>query len=297
MAITFRQLRYFLVLAEELHFGRAAQKLHISQPPLSASLKQLEQTLGFALMERSHKAVRLTPAGIVYAEHARRILGQLDAAEALAAQAAKQVAGKITIGFVPSMLFRRLAETLREVQEAYPEIELRLHEMNTSRQVEALLAHRLDVGFVHSAPFPEAITEHVLGTERMLCCVPRDHPLAGRSRIRVSDLAGERVLIFAREFAPHFHDKIATLLQAADTEPFDGYRIQHWFTVVALVGQGMGISLVPQSLARSSFANVRYIEIEEAVAEHRISLIWRDENLTDTTRHFIRFVTGQADQF
>lgn len=292
MAITFKQLRYFLTLAEELHFGRAAEKLNISQPPLSASLKQLEHALGFPLMERTNKMVRLTPAGATFAEHARRMLNQLSAAETIAAQMAKGAVGKVTVAFVPSMLFRQLPPLLKTFQENHPDIELILHEMNTTRQIEALLDREIDIGFVHKVPFPPDIAQHTLETERLVCCVPRDHRLAGCSRIRLSELAGERVLTFSREFAAHFHDRIAGLLRVARVETFPHYHIRHWFTVVALVGQGMGVALVPQSLRNSAFANVAYLEIEEREAEHQVSLIWHRDAPPQAARLFLQFVSG-----
>ncbi|HAE51248.1 MAG: LysR family transcriptional regulator [Tistrella sp.] len=290
MAITFKQLRYFLVLAEQLHFGRAAQQLNISQPPLSTSLRQLEETLGFALMERSTKAVRLTPAGALFAEHAARILGQLDAACVLAEQTAKGVAGEITVAFVPSMLFRRLPATLQAFQEEHPTIELRLQEMNTASQIEELINHRIDVGFVHSVALPDEVSEITIETERLVCCVPYQHRLASRSRISLHELAGERVLVFARTFAAHYHDRIVGLLRAAGVDVYPHYRIQHWFTVVALVAQGMGVSLVPHSLSRSGFDDVVYLEIEERQAEHRVSLIWRTSGLSNAARAFVDHV-------
>ena len=289
MAVTFRQLRYFLVLSEELHFGRAAERLHISQPPLSASLKQLEQTLGFELLKRNQRDVHLTPAGRLYAETVRQILIQLEAAEAAAAQTAQKITGRLTVAFVPSMLFRNLGVTLKQFHDAYPDIELELREMNTGKQVEGLLTRGIDVGFVHSVDLPEPIAETVLETERLMCCVPRDHRLAGRGRVRLADLAGERVLLFSREFAPQFHDKIVDLLAEAGNRPYSSYHIQHWFTVVALVGRGMGVSLVPQSLSRTRFGNVRYLEIEEAEAEHHISMLWHRDNRSELLDLFRRF--------
>jgi len=290
MAVTFRQLQYFLVLAEQLHFGRAAEKLNISQPPLSASLRQLEDTLGFPLLERTSKSVRLTPAGAVFAEHASRILGQLDAACALAEQTAKGAAGEVTVAFVPSMLYRHLPVTLKSFQEKHPRIALHLREMNTSRQIEELVNHRIDAGFVHSVPLPDEIEHKTIDTERLVCCVSRHHRLAGRTRISLTELAGERVLAFSREFAAHYYDLIASLLRSANIEIYPHYRIQHWFTVVALVAQGMGVSLVPQSLSRSGFQDVVYIEVAERSAEHQVSVIWRKSETTNSTKAFVGHV-------
>ncbi|MFO1139002.1 MAG: LysR family transcriptional regulator [Paracoccus sp. (in: a-proteobacteria)] len=294
MAVTFRQLRYFLVLAEELHFGRAAERLNISQPPLSTSLKQLEENLGFALLQRNQRGVQLTPAGRVYAESVRQVLTQLEAAEAAAAQTARKVTGKLTVAFVPSMLFRNLDTTIKEFHEAYPEVELHLREMNTVSQIEGLMNRSIDLGFVHSVSLPEQIAEQVLETERLMCCVPRDHRLAARGRIRLSDLEDEKVLLFSREFAPQFYDKIVSLLASRSNRLYSGYHIQHWFTVVALVNRGMGVSLVPQSLSRSKFGNVRYLEIDEAEAEHRVSLLWHKDNHNDLLPLFSKFAAQRV---
>lgn len=294
MAITFRQLQQFLVLSKELHFGRAAKRLNISQPPLSTSLKQLEANLGFTLLHRGKKAVRLTPAGAVFAEHCARILGQLDAARALAEQQAKGAAGTLGVSFVPSMLFRNLPRTLRHFEEAYPTASLDLHEMNTNRQIENLLQGKVDVGFIHAVPLPPELQCHSLETERLVCCVPRHHRLAGRSRISISEMAGEKVIVFSREFAAHYHDRIVGLLRAADVEPHAPYRVQHWLTVVALVAQGMGISLVPRSLSRSAIGDVIYIEIEEPKAEHEVQMIWQTGTGNDLTDTFSRYVKNQG---
>ena len=294
MAVTFRQLRYFLVLAEELHFGRAAERLNISQPPLSTSLKQLEENLGFALLQRNQRGVQLTPAGRVYAESVRQVLTQLEAAEAAAAQTARKVTGKLTVAFVPSMLFRNLDTTIKEFHEAYPEVELHLREMNTVSQIEGLMNRSIDLGFVHSVSLPEQIAEQVLETERLMCCVPRDHRLAARGRIRLSDLEDEKVLLFSREFAPQFYDKIVSLLASRSNRLYSGYHIQHWFTVVALVNRGMGVSLVPQSLSRSKFGNVRYLEIDEAEAEHRVSMLWHKDNHNDLLPLFSKFAAQRV---
>lgn len=294
MAITFRQLQQFLVLSKELHFGRAAKRLHISQPPLSTSIKQLEAHLGFLLLHRDKRSVRLTAAGAVFADHCARILGQLDAARSHAEQQAKGVAGSLAVHFVPSMLFRNLPRTLRNFEEAYPTAGLNLHEMNTSKQIESLLQGKADVGFIHAVPLPPELQSHTVETERLMCCVPRQHRLAGRSRISISEMAGERVLVFSREFAAHYHDRIVALLRAHDVEPYAPYHVQHWLTVIALVAQGMGVSLVPRSLSRSAMADVIYIEIEEPNAEHEVQIIWHKNAANDLTETFVRYVQTNA---
>lgn len=294
MAITFRQLRHFLALSQELHFGRAAAKLHVTQPPLSASLKQLEEELGFALMERTSKSVRLTSAGAVFADHAARILGGLDRARAMAGQVARSGPETLTVSFVPSMLFRHLPATLRHFQEACPSVELVLTEMNTTRQIESVVAHEVDVAFIHAVPLPEGLDEYRLARERLVACVPQRHRLAGRSRIALTELAGERVILFSRNFAAHYYDHIKAILAAAQIEPWEAYRIQHWFTVLGFVAQGMGVSLVPGSLARSGLADLAYLEIEGAEAEHDVAMVWRSGATTSPTSTFVHFLQAHG---
>lgn len=293
VAITFRQLQHFLALSEQLHFGRAARALHISQPPLSASLKQLEEHLGFQLIERTSKSVRLTPAGAVFASHAARILGQLQAAQEVAGQTARGTVGKLTVAFVPSMLYRRLPALLKGFQDRFPQVELHLQEMNSTRQIEQILNHKVDVGFVHATPFPDTVATLSLEVERLVCCLPPGHRLAGRSRLSLRELAGEKILVFARDFAAHYHDRIVGLLRAAHVEPYLNYHIQHWFTVVALVSQGMGVSIVPRSLSTSHFADVAYVELDEATAAHEVALAWRAEGATDACRAFVTSIREQ----
>jgi DNA-binding transcriptional LysR family regulator len=162
--------------------------------------------------------------------------------------------------------------------------------MNTNRQIESLLLGKADVGFIHAVPLPDELSAHAIETERLVCCVPRHHRLAGRSRISISEMAGEKVLVFSREFAAHYHDRIVALLRTANVEPYAPYRVQHWLTVVALVAQGMGISLVPRSLSRSSMAEVIYIEVEEPSAEHEVQMIWQENSENSLTDTFVRYV-------
>lgn len=285
--ITLRQLRYFLTLAKHLHFGRAATALNISQPPLSTSLKQLEDNLGFRLFDRTNKSVHLTPAGVVFADHAVRVLGQLQAAHDLAAQTASGMLGKLTVAFVPSMLYRRLPPLLKKFQEAYPGIELHLHEMNSAAQIAQLAAHTIDFGLVHATTSPDGIISTPLKTERLVCCVPKTHRLAERGQISLHELAGDVILVFARDFAPRYHDRIIGLLHAANLQPHVQFRLQNWFTILVLVNHGMGVSIVPRSLTESHFADVRYIDLLEPNAEHQVAMIRRDEPLSDAGRAFM----------
>lgn len=293
MAISLRQLRQFLVLSEELHFGRAAERLNISQPPLSASLRQLEEELDVRLFDRSSRGTRLTAAGVMFSERTAKILGQLDAAKIALANVAGGIEGSIAIGFLPSMIFRHFTDVITSFCSEYPKLKLVIDELNSTRQLEAIERHLIDVGFIHAMPLPKGIDSHTLERERFVCCLPRGHRLVTRSRISLSELGGERILIFAKRDASHYHDHIAALIRSADLEPHSDFRLQHWFTTLMLIGQGLGVSIVPQSLARSKVASadVVFVELEEEHAYHELQLVWRDSDMRERASPVAEFVS------
>lgn len=296
MSVTFRQLKQFIVLSEELHFGRAAKRLNITQPPLSTGLKQLETSLGFRLMDRSKKSVRLTPAGAAFAGQAIKILDQLSSAQAHGLQIAHGSRGKISVGFVPSMLLRNLPNLLRSFELSYPGTELELHETNTNRQLNEILGHKIDVGFLHAAPVPEGVECKPVLKERLVCCVNRNHRLSGRGRIEIRDLTGERVLLFHRDYAEHYYDRIEGLLRGYGVQVHTGYALRNWAGIIALIAQELGVALVPHSLGSSVFSGVTFLELEERTAEHTLYLAWSKNSQNPVTKSFLSFVESKSSE-
>lgn len=274
MALTFRKLRYFLVLAEELHFGRAAQRLHISQPPLSASLRQLEEELGAQLLARSSKHVALTTAGEAFQRQARRLLEDLEDSRALVRRIADGATGILRVGFTPAMLFRRLPQALQALQAAHPGIEIQLLERNSTDQVQGLETGQLDIGFIHAMPLPETLATLTLADEPFLGCLPRHHPLASRSALNLRDLAGEPLVMFRRDLSPHYYDRILGLFHVADLKPTITHEVSQWLTIVALIAHGMGVALVPASLAGTHFSNVVFLPLGDAPLRHQSQCVW-----------------------
>ena len=272
--MTFRQLRYFTVLAEELHFGRAATRLHISQPPLSASLRQLEDELGVQLLERTSKRVAMTRAGEVFYRQACRLLSQLGDTQDLVKRLAESASGLVRIGFTPTMIFRHLPDLLAEFQRRHPGIDIQLIEKNSIDQIEALSLSRLDIGFIHSLPLPSTIASHVIADEEFVCCLPIHHPLSTRSSVTLGDLVSEPLVMFNRSLAPHYYDHIVGLFHVANVEPTIRHEVSHWLTIIALIAHGVGISLVPRSLANSGFARVAFVPLAQADARHQSRCIW-----------------------
>lgn len=274
MALTFRQLRYFLVLADELHFGRAAQRLHISQPPLSTSLRQLEEELGVTLLERSSRRVALTAAGEAFQRQVRRLLTDLEDSQTLVQRIAGGASGLLRVGFTPTMLFRRIPKAIQALQAAHPGVEVQLFERNSAGQVEALEMGQLDIGFIHAMPLPDTLSTLCIADEPFLCCLPQHHPLVSRSALKIRDLTGEPLVMFSRNLAPHYYDRILSLFRVTDLEPMIKHEVSQWLTIVTLIAQGMGVALVPSALSNAMFSNVVFLPLADQEIRHRSLCIW-----------------------
>jgi DNA-binding transcriptional LysR family regulator len=247
-----RHLRYFAVLAEELHFGRAAARLAISQPPLSVAIRQLEESVGARLFERNSKEVRLTAAGHAMRGSARKILAQAEEAAVEARDAAAGVVGHLRIGFVGAMLYRGLPQALRDFQERYPGVRVKLTEMNSAEQITELMQGGLDLGFVHTSRMPQELESRLLVSEPFVCCLPARHRLGRKATVRPSDLRDETFVLFGQGVSPDYHDRILSICAEAGFRPQVRHEARHWLAVVSLVSQGLGVALVPQALSHSA---------------------------------------------
>lgn len=254
-------LRYFSVLAEELHFGRAADRLAITQPPLSSGIKALEEELGVKLFERTSKHVALTPAGHAYLAEVRVVLDRV----ARAGEAARAVAagqrGRLDIGFTGSMVYRDMPRTVRLFGERAPGIEVHLREMSSSEQIEALLHGQLHAGFVNLSAVPPRLRQLPLADDHFVCCLPDGHALAHAPSVALTALAQESFVMFARDVAPANHDNVIALFHRAGIHPRTRHGARQWLTVVSLVALGMGVALVPASLAQAGVQGVRFVPI------------------------------------
>lgn len=274
MAPTFRQLRYFTVLAEELHFGRAARRLNISQPPLSTGLRQLEDDLGVKLLERSSRRVSLTRAGEAFAARAAALLGQLAEAELLTRKIAASPGGVVRVGMVPSMIYRGLPDMLHAFADRHAGFTVEMREMNSAAQIAAVFESKIDIGFIHGLPLPEGMDSLLIIDEPFVCCLPAAHPLARAKHVPLASLALEPLIIFARPLAPHYHDHIVSLLRGAGFEPRIVHEVGHWLTVVALVAHELGVALVPRSLSHAGIAGTVFLPLDRSTALHEARAIW-----------------------
>jgi DNA-binding transcriptional LysR family regulator len=293
-----RHLRYFAVLAEELHFGRAARRLSISQPPLSVAIRQLEESVGARLFERNSKEVRLTPAGAALLASTRLLLRQAEEAALQARDVAQGSAGRLRIGFVGAMLYRGLPQALTRFQTQHPAVRITLAELNSGEQIAELLQDRLDLGFVHTSRMPAELRHALLMSEPFVACLPVGHRLARRRSVAIASLRNEPFVLFSRNASPDYHERILGICAGAGFNPEVRHEVRHWLSVVSLVGQGMGVALVPSALRRTALRGAVFRPLEEEVARSDTFCVWRDGPENAVVQGFLRAVraggTAQA---
>jgi len=270
-----RQLRHFVAVAERLHFGRAAAALHISQPPLSRSIRNLEARVGATLLARTRRRVELTPEGARFLEDAKRVLQQLDQAVLEVGRMAAGDSGRLRLGFVSLADYGVLPGLLKAYKAARPRVALALREMLSPEQASALSAGELDFGLL-LPPVTGELEHLVVQRERFLVALPSRHRLARTSgRLAVRELADESFVMAPRDIAPRLHDVVAGLAARAGFVPRLAQEAIQMQTVVSLVSSGLGVALVPASLANLGRRGVIYREISDPHPRLDLWLAWR----------------------
>jgi DNA-binding transcriptional LysR family regulator len=268
------QLRYFVEVAERLHFGRAAAALHISQPPLSRAIRALEARLGAKLLARTRRRVELTPEGARFLEDARRILAQLERATREVAGMAQGESGRLRIGFVSLADYGVLPGLLKAYKAARPGVRLSLREMLSPEQALALAAGELDFGFL--LPPVSVDLEHVVvQRERFVAAIPARHRLArARGGVTMRDLGGEALVMVPREIAPGLYDIVAAMAARAGLSLNVAQEAIQMQTVVSLVSSGLGAAIVPACMAKLGRRGVVYREIADPHPRLDVWLAW-----------------------
>lgn len=271
----FRHLRYFLALAEELHYGRAAQRLAISQPPLSVAIQQLEASVGARLFDRDSKGVRLTPAGQAFRASAQALLDRAEDACALAREVQAGEVGRLRLGFVGSTLFNGLSAWLQAFQASHPKVEVVVVELNSQDQIEALVQDELDLGLVHTDRLPPALAAQPLYSEPFLACLPMNHPLAALDEIPLTALSDQPFILFSRKGSPDYHARIVEICRQHGFYPRLQHEGRHWLSVVSLVSQGLGVSITPAAFQRAGIQGAAFRPLAEAVEGSAVFAAWR----------------------
>lgn len=289
--IEFRHLRYFVVVAEELHFGRAAERLHMAQPPLSQQIRQLEEQLGFQLFYRTKRTVRLTEAGQVFLDHSLQLLQNLDRAVESGRQASRGEVGKLSIGFVSSATYSILPPILHEFRDRLPQVNLTLRELTTDEQVRWLWENRIDVGFIRP-PIEEArLTTQLILQEPLVVALPETHALAALPMVPLRSLVGEPFILFPRRLAPGLYDQIISLCQSANFSPKVVQEAIQMQTIVGLVAAEMGVAIVPVSIEHLGRTGVVYRPLQEPTPQAAIALLWNPHTLTPVLQRFLEVAT------
>ncbi|MEU0268121.1 LysR family transcriptional regulator [Nocardioides sp. NPDC006303] len=261
-----RHLRYFVAVAEERHFGRAAERLHMAQPPLSQQIRQLEAELGLTLLTRTTRRVDLTPAGAAYLERAREILGAVDAAAHEAASIASGRRGRLLIGCVGSATYSLLPALARTLRAELPEVEFGFRgEMLSPDQAAALIDGSLDLGLLRPLPTgnpggPGLSITH-LRQENLLVAMPKDHRFAGRRRVRIADLDGEGLVIHAGSGRSAMNAMIQELFDSAGIRSHIAHEVAETSTLVTFVAAGLGVAIVPEPTAALAVPGVVYVPL------------------------------------
>ncbi len=274
MAFELRHLRNFVVVAEELHFGRAASRLAMSQPPLSVSIQQLEDAVGTRLLDRDSKGVRLTAAGEAFRVEAQSLLTRAEQARTLAREIGAGAVGRLRIGFVGTLLYRGLPQWLDTFQSSHPRIDVVLIEQNSGEQIESLQHEELDLGFLIARRVPDDLIIHPLFSEPFLCCLPEHHPLAKKRRVSFAMLKDEPLVLFSQQASPAYHARIIEMCSAAGYVPRVRHELRHWLSVVALVSQGHAVSIVPAPLRRAGMAGVCFRPLADLQATTEFCCVW-----------------------
>jgi len=292
-----RHLRYFVAVAEELHFGRAAERLRIAQPPLSRQIRDLEREIGSALFERVPRGVELTPAGLAFLPEARLTLAQAERAQRTAQRAAQGETGRLRVGFVEATTHSGiLPDVLGFFRAHLPSVGLSLFELDPLRQAEAFQDSRIDIGILHGAPLDAArwLRVEPIYTEPVILALPKTHRLAGRARLALASLADESFVSFPRVVGPEMFDDIVARCRGVGFSPRIVQEAAGWHTLASLVSAGVGVGFVPRSISEFQQPGVAYRPVRELDVKLSLAAVWKRSERSPVRERFVTALKAVA---
>lgn len=291
-----RHIRYFIAVAEHLHFSRAAEALHIAQPPLSQQIQSLEHELGVPLFVRTRRSVQLTPAGKAFLGEAKKIISQVEHAVTVAHQAHNGIVGQLDIGFVGTAMAEVLPTILKAFREKYPFVKTTLRNLVTTEQMQALHEGQIQVGIVHPPLLDASLHLEIIRREPLVVVLPTDHELALQKQIALAQLREETFVTYPRVWNPGLFDQVTSLCQSAGFSMRLGQEALGWGSITSLVAANFGISLVPASSQLLRNAGVVYRPLQEAAPTFDLALAWLSGNDSPVLQNFLHIARNMAKE-
>lgn len=289
-----KQLHYFLVLADELHFGRAARRLHITQSPLSRQIQLLEHTLQFPLFKRNNRNVQLTPAGQAFRAEARQLLSLAENAVAVGRRHSLGQAGRLRMGFTAGSSYRHLPRLLAQASRELKDIEIVLEEMVTLQQMDALNANQIDLGLGRQQPNQPDLDGLCIAREQLLLALPSPHPLTRKTNILLEDLRNEPVITFSPRDGFYFYALIDSIFRSNNLQPNYVQHVSQIHSILALVSAGLGVSLVPETAEALHFDNVSFRRIKMPPVHADLYLTWKRSTTNPAVATFVQMVRKRS---
>jgi DNA-binding transcriptional LysR family regulator len=289
-----RHLKYFVAVAEELHFGRAAKRLHIAQPPLSQQIMSLERELGVTLFDRSRRNTQLTEAGVYLLKEAKQLLAHVEQAADTARRIAHGQSGRLVVGFVGSVIHTFLPQSLRTFRGRFHDVELVLHELNTAEQIKALHGRRIDVGFLYPDVQDTALAFRAVIRKPLMVVLHAKHPLAGRKSLHLKELSKEPFIANTRSSEPVVRDAFISMCHTAGFTPKIAQEAGHVQTVLGLVAAGLGVCLLPDFISNIKRPGVRYVPLTGSPPRVELAVVWRSDNSSALVRSFVEVIEEAA---
>jgi DNA-binding transcriptional LysR family regulator len=273
-----RQLWMFLAVAEEQHYGRAAKRLNMSQPPLTEQIKVLEQSLKLQLFHRSRKGTQLSPAGAAILPAVRQFAGQVERLERIVREVAAGQSGVLHVGAITSAMLETVPPVLEALKHAHPHLTVFVREIDSADAIPALEAGEIDLAFVRvDGEVGSGIATLPLAEDRLAVALPKDHPLAAQSRVRLQSLANEQLVMSARQVSPVYFDLLTSVCRSHGLTPRVTHEVRSVTSQIAYVGCGQGVALVPATMRKLAPENVVVRPLKEKVMVVTAALVWSTE--------------------
>jgi len=292
-----RGLRYFLAVAQELHFGRAAARLHISQPPLTEHIKRLEAELGVQLFQRTKRSVKITPAGTALLLEAQRVLGDIESMQQVVRLADHGMNGILRAGFMSSATYAGIGSVSKHLMRHLPDMSITWHGMTTSEQVLALQSMQIDLGFLHLPCDARGLQVRPITRDVLVVVLHASHPLARHRTISLIDLRDDDFVLPPRASAPGLHDLITSTCRDAGFSPLIRHRARDLLSIISLISVGSGVSLVPRWLSNTRFPNIGFRPLRQNAPIVEFSVAWNPENPSPVLRRTIEVLAPTFEKF